>query len=147
MGLGISADSKFYCQERTMTTMSMKRVYSTYTEEQFKTLKEEAEKRNMTLSNYQLYLVLLALPEIESDGTNLVQLSNDMFCNLNAMEPGVPFIISSLFTADTWASLNAKEKKALAMQLSHHVRNHPNEYERIGVLPGKITQYQRRKEL
>lgn len=123
----------------------MKRVYSNYTDEQFLRLKEEAEKRHMTISNYQLYLVLLGLPEIESAETNLVQLSNDMFCNLNAMEYGVPFIISSLFTVEVWSSLNAKEKKTLAMQLSHYVRKHPDEFEKIGTLPGKIAQYQRRE--
>lgn len=126
----------------------MKRVYSTYTNEQLKMLEAEAKQRNMSVSAYQRYLVLLALPQIEPVVHDLEQLSADMFITLNEIEKDQskesynPFIVSSLFSSDTWSELSPSEKRTLAMKLSHYVRKN-KKFEKIGVLSGKISQYKK----
>lgn len=122
----------------------MKRIYSTYTEEQVNLLKEQATQRNMTTSEYQRYLVLLTLPISKPGVPDLTELSNEMFAALSKITNYNPFIISSLFDPDVWISLNGSEKRTLAMQLSHYIRKNPTTFEKLGDLPGKISQYQKK---
>ena len=118
------------------------RIYSTYSEREFELIKEQAEQRGLRPAEYVRQLVLLALPKVEEEPHDMKELSAEMFAELARTVPGKPFIISSLFRAEVWASLTASEKRALAMMLSHHVRRTPD-LEKIGELSSKVSQYRK----
>ena len=125
----------------------MPRIYSNYSEEEFKLMLKESKKYGMTLSTFQKYRSLLGL--IQSDNSNemeidLTVLIDKLINNLMSRPIGEPFIVSALLP-DEWVRLNRSQKMVLSKSLKKIVDDNVNCFS-INVLSDNTNQYTKIKQ-
>ena len=120
----------------------MKRIYSNYSEDEYRDIEAAANKSGMTASAYCKNAVLAKVYG-RSKKNQSSSLVNDMLLKLDSMKANEVFIISDLFSKDSWSALSRAEKLTLSKQLAKHVRENPEAFTVNATLPGKITQYKK----
>jgi len=118
----------------------MRRVFSNYSEDEYKTLKKASEDLGMSISAYQKYSSLLRLNRINSE--NIEDLIKEMKSNLISFEVDKPFIAATLLK-DKWVTLTRSQKCTLAKILSAEIKKNPNLYIKSGTISGNISQYKK----
>lgn len=120
----------------------MKRIYSNYSDDEYRDIEAAAGKAGMTASAYCKYAVLDKVHG-RSKKNSSTSLTTDMLIRLKNMKSQEVFIVSELFSKESWSALTRAEKLTLSKQLSRYVRENPEEFTVNATLPGKITQYKK----
>lgn len=122
----------------------MQRINSNYTQAQYDALLTEATKRGMSLSAYQRYITLLSIPQHQRIAANIPSLIQQLYSQINSLESGKQFIVSSLIDPAIWSNLSRSEKNTIAQHLSSYAAQNPHILiKQKDKLPGKITQYKK----
>ena len=117
----------------------MPRIYSRYTEKDYKEALELAKKLGLTPSAFQHYCVLLYANQ-QGGVSEFNKLSANMINNLEALEEGAIFTVAALLP-DDWASISQSDKVLLAKQVVHHIDTHPETYQPYPVKLKRRAQY------
>ena len=120
----------------------MKRIYSSYSEDDFKMVGTLASELGFSLSSFQHYCVMLYADSRGNTNTTNSLLSQ-MLSNLQKIEVGKTFIVSALLP-DKWPTLTRNVKMTLAKQLAINIRNN-SDFSSYKVTKGKTTVYIRNK--
>lgn len=118
----------------------MKRIYSNYSEDDYKMIEGLAKKLGFSLSAFQQYCVMLYAGE-KGESTFSSDLLNEMLANMKKISVGQTFIVSALLP-DKWPKLERNTKMFLAKQLALHIRKNSN-FEIHKVSKGQVTVYKR----
>lgn len=119
----------------------MPRIYSNYTEEEFKEIESEAKKLGFSISGYQHYRTLLDLQTKKSYA--FPDLIREMDAKLKTIQPGETFVVSAL--NEEWTTFDRSTKMALAKHLSKYVQDHKDSFEISGTTKDKVTIYIRKE--
>ena len=117
----------------------MHRIYSNYTDEEFNTIEEEANKAGMTISAFCKAAVIAKVSgKTDNFSIDLIKILHK---KLKSLDEGEVFIVSDLYSEEVWTSRS--EKNTISKQLAKTVRENTNLYAVNDILPGKITQYKK----
>ena len=117
----------------------MHRIYSNYTDEEFKAIIDKSNNTRMTISTYCKAAVLeKVFGKADNSSTSLIE---TLHKKLKSLETGSVFIVSELFSKDVWSTLSRSEKNTISKQLAKTVRENKDIFIVNEILPGKITQY------
>lgn len=82
----------------------MHRIYSNYTDEEFKTIEEEANKAGMIISAFCKVAVIAKVSgKTDNSSTDLIKILHK---KLKSLDEGEVFIVSDLYSEEVWASLS-----------------------------------------
>ena len=90
------------------------RIYSNYSDDDFKAIELQANEIGMTISSFQKYCVMLYIKSdlpTRNNTLSLPTLISDMMTELSKLKSGDTFIISSLFLPEVWSNLSTSEKR------------------------------------
>lgn len=122
----------------------MHRIYSNYTDEEFNTIEDAANKAGMTISAFCKTAVIAKVSgKTDNSSTDLIKTLHKKLKNLDV---GEAFIVSDLYSEEVWAGLTRSEKNTISKQLAKTVRENTDLYAVNEILPGKITQYKKLKK-
>ena len=121
---------------------NMKRIYSNYSEDDFKMVGTLASELGFSLSSFQHYCVMLYADSRGNTNTTSVLLS-EMLSNMKKIAVGETFNVSALLP-DKWPTLTRNVKMTLAKQLAINIRNN-SDFSAYIVTKGKTTVYIRNK--
>lgn len=102
------------------------RIYSNYSSKDYDLIKKEADRLGFTPSALQSYALMLFVMNDSgnrNNSTSVAILQNKMITELEKMEKGKTFIVSSLLP-DEWPNLTRNEKMTLAKTLSNYINKH-----------------------
>lgn len=116
----------------------MARIYINYSEEEFELICAKSKEIGLSPTAFVKYNSLLGLSYQNS--YDLIEIMNKMHVNLKEMKSGTKFIVSALVPHE-WVQLTRGEKMTLSKKLAAFVKEHPYEFERVGKLKDKTTQY------
>ena len=119
----------------------MARIYSNYTEEEYKEIEAKAKELGFSISGYQHYRTLLDLQTKKS--YSFPDLIKEMDAKLKTIQPVETFVVSSL--NKEWTTFGRSTKMALAKHLSKYVQEHSNLFEISGTTKDKVTIYIRKE--
>lgn len=119
----------------------MRRIYSNYSELEYKEIENMANKMGMTISAYCKAAVMeKVLGRIDNSSTSLIKTLHE---KLKILDVGSVFIVSDLYSEEVWSALSRSEKNTISKQLAKTVRENKDLYSVNATLPGKITQYKK----
>lgn len=120
----------------------MPRIYSNYTDEEYKKIEAASKELGMSMSAYQRYVTALSLPLDTRTGSKTVpELIKLMFANLSTLKKGDKFIVSTLLPED-WPNISCRSDKiTLAKTLAKYVKEHSSKYTINQVLSDGTNQY------
>jgi hypothetical protein len=119
----------------------MRRIYSNYTDEEYKAIEAIANKTGMTISAYCKAMVMEKVSgKADYSSANLVK---TLHKKLRSLEVDSVFIVSDLYSDEVWSTLSRSEKNTISKQLAKTVRENKDLYIVNEILPGKITQYKK----
>lgn len=119
----------------------MKRIYSNYTDEDYRLLTDLARELGFSLSAFQHYCVMLYADDRGNTDSSAALVSR-MLKNLENTQVGSTFIVSALLP-EVWPSLTRNMKMVLAKQLALYVRKNPERFAPHKISKGKTTIYKR----
>lgn len=99
------------------------RIYSNYSEEEYKILKQKSEEIGMSLSQFQKYYTLLSLSKVNL--FIMKELQEKIEKGIENAKVGDVFIVST-FISEEWVSLNHSQKTTLSQFLSKKEKNNPD---------------------
>lgn len=87
---------------------NMHRIYSNYTDEEFNTIEEEANKAGMTISAFCKAAVIAKVSgKTDNFSIDLIKILHK---KLKSLDEGEVFIVSDLYSEEVWTSLSRSEK-------------------------------------
>jgi len=123
------------------------RIYSNYSDDDFKAIELQANEIGMTISSFQKYCVMLYIKSdlpTRNNTLSLPTLISDMMTELSKLKSGDTFIISSLFLPEVWSNLSTSEKRTLSSRLSSYVKANPLSYTLVSKKRGTINKYRKK---
>lgn len=116
----------------------MKRIYSNYSDDDYKMIEGMAEELGFSLSAFQQYCVMLYAGG-KGESTPSSELLNEMLENMEKITVGQTFIVSALLP-EKWPKLKRNTKMFLAKQLALYVRKN-TDFEVYKIAKGQTTLY------
>ena len=118
----------------------MKRIYSNYSDDDYKMIEDMSEELGFSLSAFQQYCVMLYAGK-KGESTPSSELLNEMLGNMEKIPAGQSFIVSALLS-EKWPKLERNTKMFLAKQLAIYVRKNAD-FEVYKAAKGQTTVYRR----
>ena len=117
----------------------MRRIYSNYTDDEFRRIESSAETAGLTVSAFCKAAVIEKV--FGKTGNFSADLIRELHKKLASLGHGAVSVVSDLYSNEVWSQLNRSEKNTISKQLAKHIRENPGSFAVNEILPDKVTQY------